>query len=139
MGLIGRDLDKGDGRMAGWRRPAILGALLVFAAAGSGWAQEAGTSSGRGLRVSWTVDPPRNGFRAVCGFVYNEQYSQVRNVRLNIDRLDSSGRVISTRTSQVTGDVAPSGRNPFCALAEDGAAKYTIRVLDVEPGFGGGQ
>lgn len=33
--------------------------------------------------------------------------------------------------------VAPSGRNPFCVMAVDGAAKYSVRVLDVESRFGG--
>ncbi len=125
--------------MVGWGRLAITGALLILAGAGAGWAEDSGSASGLGLRVNWTVDPPRNGFRAVCGFVYNDQYAQVRNVRLNIDGRDSTGRVVSSRTGQVMGDVAPSGRNPFCVMAADGAAKYSVRVLDVEPGFGGGQ
>jgi hypothetical protein len=58
-------------------------------------------------------------------------------VRLNIDGQDATGRVVSSRTGQVMGDVAPSGRNPFCLMAVDGAVKYSVRVLDVEPGFGG--
>ncbi|HET7876222.1 MAG TPA: hypothetical protein VFN71_11950, partial [Methylomirabilota bacterium] len=63
----------------------------------------------------------------------------VRDVRLLIEGRDASGRVVSSRAGQVVGDVAPSGRIPFCLMAEAGAAQYSVRLLDARSAPAGGQ
>jgi hypothetical protein len=125
-----------------WRR--ALFALMLAAAvstvvsgralAGS-YAQE---TLDRYFRVEFSVSP-RSPRVTIDGYVYNQHpgYTADR-VRLSIERLDASGKVVGTSTTWVLGGVPPSNRTYFSTKV-DPAAAYRVQVDSFEwTGRGGG-
>jgi len=51
--------------------PKLVGIWLILGASAVACAQSASAPSQENLRLSWTDDPMRGGWRAVCGNVYN--------------------------------------------------------------------
>jgi hypothetical protein len=116
-------------------------ALTLTAAAGAA-AQDfgAGTPESRYFRVDSAVAPGRHGPQ-VQGYVYNVYDAHAVRVRLRVEELDATGRVLETRTVLVPLDVPARGRAFFEAPAPAGTAAARVTVLSFEwasRGGGGG-
>ncbi|HEX9822531.1 MAG TPA: FxLYD domain-containing protein [Methylomirabilota bacterium] len=72
------------------------------------------------------------------GFVYNEAALLADRMRLSIEALDASGRVVGTTTTWVLGGVPPNNRAWFQAPVPP-AAMYRVEILSFDwVGRGGG-
>jgi len=115
-------------------------ALTLTAAAGAA-AQDfgAGTPESRYFRVDSAVAAGRHGPQ-VEGYVYNVYDAHAVRVRLRVEAVDATGRVLDTRTVLVPLDVPARGRAFFTAPAPTGAASARVSVLsfDWAPRGGGG-
>jgi hypothetical protein len=115
-------------------------ALTLTAAAGAA-AQDfgAGTPESRYFRVDSAVAPGRRGPQ-IQGYVYNVYDAHAVRVRLRMEALDASGRVLDTRTVFVPTDVPARGRAFFEAPAPAGTVSARVSVLNFEwaPRGGGG-
>jgi hypothetical protein len=125
-----------------WIRVVCL--LMLMAAASTVGAERARAANyapetlDRYFRIEFDVSPgsPR---ATIGGYVYNQHPGYVADrVRLSIERLDASGRVIGTSSTWVLGGVPPSNRTYFSAKVEP-AASYRVQVESFEwTGRGGG-
>jgi hypothetical protein len=70
--------------------PKLVGIWLILGASAGACAQSASAPSQENLRLSWTDDPMRGGWRAVCGNVYNSRHVPARNVRILVQGLGNS-------------------------------------------------
>jgi hypothetical protein len=117
-------------------------ALTLTAAAGAA-AQDsgfgAGTPESRYFRVDSAVAAGRHGPQ-VEGYVYNVYDAHALRVRLRVEELDATGRVLETRTVLVPLDVPARGRAFFTAPVATGTASARVSVLsfDWAPRGGGG-
>jgi len=72
------------------------------------------------------------------GYVYNDAHMMADRMRLSIDILDTSGRVVGTTTTWVLGGVPPNNRTWFSTPVPP-AARYQVEVLSFDwIGRGGG-
>ena len=99
----------------------------------------AGTPESRYFRVDSAVAAGRHGPQ-VEGYVYNVYDAHAVRVRLRVEELDATGRVLDTRTVLVPLDVPARGRAFFTAPAPAGTASARVSVLsfDWAPRGGGG-
>jgi len=94
--------------------PKLVGIWLILGASAGACAQSASAPSQENLRLSWTDDPMRGGWRAVCGNVYNSRHVPARNVRILVQGLGDSEQVLSTRERYLAAEVPAAGRSVFC-------------------------
>jgi len=98
---------------------AILATLLV---AGTAWAT---VSRGNGpFRIEWELTPKR----AIEGRVYNEYQAPVRRIRLLVEALDASDRVVDKKLGYVFGDVGPLSHHYFEVRELPAADHYRLSV-----------
>jgi len=107
---------------------AFMGLLALFSSTSQ--AQERVGASG--LRIAWEVDAPAQGFRAVCGRVFNDGPVDARRVRVRVEGLDERGGVITRRDGDVLGQVSSRGLGRFCLTMAAGAADYRVTILNAE-------
>jgi hypothetical protein len=115
--------------------PKLVGIWLILGASAVACAQSASAPSQENLRLSWTDDPMRGGWRAVCGNVYNSRHVPARNVRILVQGLGDSEQVLSTRERYLAAEVPAAGRSVFCLPMPAGAAAYRVIVLSADWGF----
>src|SRR4030095_13035844 len=97
-------------------RTALLTALMILVGASRVWAQlYTPETIERDLRVGWQVGQNRKG-PTVDGYVYNTAMRTAEHMRLKIDQLDGSGRVLGSTNAVVLGTVPPDGRASFRGL-----------------------
>ena len=77
------------------------------------------------FRVEWQAGQNRKG-PVVEGYVYNKAMRGADHMRLKIDQLDGSGRVLGTTTAVVLGTVPLDGRAYFSAPVPP-AASYRVQ------------
>lgn len=107
--------------------PAVLAALLIYA--GAVMAQVQTRSVDGDLRVEGTGSEDRRGRPVVSGYVYNQRAgSYAVTVRLLVEALDASGRMVGSTSGYVLGDVPPSNRSYFEIEAPAKAASYRITI-----------
>jgi hypothetical protein len=107
-------------------RIALLTALVVLVGAGRIWAQlYAPETIEQDFRVDWQVGQNRKG-PMIEGYVYNKAMRTAEHMRLKIDQLDGSGRVLGTTTAVVLGTVPLDGRAYFSASVPP-AASYRVQ------------
>lgn len=114
-----------------------IGLILGVSAVASAQALSAAPEGN--LRLSWTDDPMRGGWRAICGSVYNTRHVSARNVRIQVQGLGEADQVISTRERYLTADVPAASRSVFCLPMPAGATAYRVTVLTADWGFAEGQ
>jgi hypothetical protein len=103
--------------------------LLICLSVGAVRAQVQTRSPDRDLRVEWAASEDRRGRSVVSGYVYNQRAgSYAVSVRLLVEGLDGSGRVIGSTTGYVLGDVPPSNRSYFDIRAPAKAASYRVTI-----------
>jgi hypothetical protein len=93
-------------------RRSVLLALTALLCGAPAHAQEPGGPQPQSFRIEWARLPPtmRPG---VEGYVYNDSRWRVTNVRLRVQVLDGSGRVVRESVAAVWGNVVPHGRAFF--------------------------
>jgi hypothetical protein len=113
----------------------LLGMGLILGVGAVASAQEPGAGSNGSLRVAWTDGPMGDGWRAICGSVYNDRGVPARNVRIEVQGLGETGQLISRRERYLTADVPAASRSVFCLPMAAGAAAYRVTVLGADWGF----
>ena len=120
-----------------WRRiTALTVAALLTGAVGVSAQIYTPESLERYFRLEWEVTRGRKGPK-VEGYVYNQAMRTAEHMRLQIERLDASAKVVGSSTVWVFGTVRPDGRAYFSASVPD-AASYRVQVLEFDWTCGGG-
>jgi len=123
-----------------WRRiTALTVAALLTGAVGVSAQIYTPESLERYFRLEWEVTRGRKGPK-VEGYVYNQAMRTAEHMRLQIERLDASAKVVGSSTVWVFGTVRPDGRAYFSASVPE-AASYRVQVLSFDwksDGGGGG-
>ena len=91
----------------------------------------------RYFAIEWqTTSGPRGPM--LEGYVHNRSHMIADRMRLSIDLLDASGKVVGTRTTWVLGGVPPDNRTWFSTPVPQ-AASYQVEILSFDwIGRGGG-
>ena len=89
----------------------------------------------RYFRLEWEVTRGRKG-PAIEGYVYNNGPRSVEHMRLQIERLDTSGKVVGSSTVWVLGSIPMDGRAYFGVSVPD-ATSYRVQVLSFDWTRGG--
>ena len=97
----------------------------------------ANTPEARYFRIDSTLGAGRHGPQ-IDGYVYNLYDAHALRVRLNLDAMDASGRLLERRVVFVPLDVPPHGRALFQARVPEGTASARVSVLSFEWGARGG-
>jgi hypothetical protein len=117
-------------------RTALLTALMILVGASRVWAQlYTPETIEQDFRVEWQVGQNRKG-PTVDGYVYNTAMRTAEHMRLKIDQLDGSGRVLGTTTAVVLGTVPLDGRAYFSASVPP-AASYRVQPYSWDWSGGG--
>ena len=105
-------------------RVIVLGALLLLAAG------RARADSGEDQRFHMEWEPRLIGgsAAAVQGYVENRSAMRVGDMRLRVDSVDASGRVIGQSFGWVIGDVPAGGRGFFVIRVDVPGSTYRISV-----------
>jgi len=119
------------------RITALTVAALLTAAPGVSAQLYAPQSLERYFRLEWEVTRGRKG-PAIEGYVYNQAVWTAGRMRLQIDRLDASGKVVGSSTVWVLGQVRTDSRAFFTASVPE-AASYRVQVLSFDWTGRGGQ
>jgi hypothetical protein len=124
-------------------RATVAAIALTLTAVTGAAAQEsnfgAGTPESRYFRTEAAAATGRGGPQ-VEGYVYNVYEAHAVRVRLDVEALDASGRLLERRTAYVPLDVPPHGRAFFRVGAPAGttAARVTVQSFEWAPRGGGG-
>ena len=108
--------------------PLALALLLLGPAVN---AQEPGRPQPHSFRIEWARLPPtmRPG---VEGYVYNDSRWRVTNVRLRVQAMDGSGRVVRESVAPVWGNVVPRERAFFTLPALADGESYELAVVSFD-------
>lgn len=87
---------------------------------------------GPSLRLRWEADPARGGVQAGGGEALNDGRPAAQGVRLRVEQLDASGRVINRREMTILGEVPADGRSYFCVPEPAGEAMYRQTVTGAD-------
>src|SRR6266849_10164213 len=118
------------------RITALTVAALLTGAAGVSAQIYAPQSLERYFRLEWQVTHGRKG-PGIEGYIYNQAMRSAERMRLQIERLDASGKVVGSSTVWVLGTVPMDSRTYFSASVPD-AASYRVQVLSFDWTCGGG-
>ena len=112
------------------RIAAFTVAALLTSAAGVSAQDYAPQSLERYFRLEWEVTRGRKG-PAIEGYVYNAAMRPADRMRLQIERLDASGKIVGSTTIWVFGGVPVNSRAYFSASVPD-ATSYRVQVLSFD-------
>lgn len=76
------------------------------------------------LHVNWTVTPSQT----IEGRVYNDFHASITQIRVLVEALDASNRVVSTKFGYVFGTLAPSDSRYFDVRNVPPADHYRVVV-----------
>ena len=112
--------------MRGYFGAAVLVLLLALSvpASAQNFAPE---SLDRWFRLEWTAGTGAKGPQ-LSGYVYNTTNRRAARMRLAIDGLDPSGKIVAHTETWVLGSVPPNNRSYFHAPVPP-AAEYRVAVL----------
>src|SRR5262245_1340502 len=123
------------------RRHLLTAGLLVLAGAGGAGAMiESPSGIDLRLRLEWELAHTPGGRPEVRGYIYNSYMRAANNVRLLVETLDESGRVVESTYGFVFGIVPVFSRAPFNVPLKTTGASYRLSVtsFDWRDGGGGG-
>lgn len=112
----------------------VLAIGLAVALAGAAEAETDGATAEGDLRVSWSDTAMADGWRSVCGDVWNEAQVPARGIVIRIVGLESAGRTVSTRDHYLLSGVPAGSRAVFCVPMPAGASSYNVTVLRADWG-----
>jgi hypothetical protein len=103
-------------------KQTILAFLVVVLGAGMAWAV---VSRGNGpFTINWEVTPKRT----IEGRVYNEYHNPMMRIRLLVEALDASDRVVDKTFGDVFGVVGPLSDRYFVVSKLPPADHYRVSV-----------
>ena len=110
------------------RAIVVLGvASLVTAGFGGTRALAVAATPVTELRVEWET-VARGAGAVVRGYVYNERRLRVENVRLRIEQIDASARIVATRATWVPGTLSSGDRRYFETAVPGAGAAYRVSI-----------
>src|SRR2546428_426965 len=118
------------------RITALTVAALLTGAVGVSAEIYAPESLERYFRLEWEVTRGRKG-PGIEGYVYNQAMRTAEHMRLQIERLDATGKVVGSSTAWVFGTIRVDGRAYFNASVPE-ASNYRVQVLSFDWTCGGG-
>ena len=120
------------------RARTILGAVLLALTAGSA-VEAVNSPSGIDprLRLEWEAGQSKSGRGEINGYIYNDYGRAAINVRLLVETVDASDRVIDRAVGFVFGVVPVFNRSPFVVPVKTPGASYRITVTSFEWRDGG--
>jgi hypothetical protein len=108
---------------------ALLVSLLLASTTHAGPNYAPG-SLDRYFTIEWqTTSGPRGP--VLQGYVHNRAHMMADRMRLSIDLIDASGKVVGTHTTWVLGGVPPDNRTWFSTPVPP-AARYHVEVLSFD-------
>jgi hypothetical protein len=102
-------------------------AMAMVVASRVALAQGQGVPAGPGFRIESEAKGGPRGL-AVSGYVYNDSIYRLTNVRLRVEVLDDTGRVIEQSTGWVFGDLPQEGRAYFFVPVPVRGTSYRVVV-----------
>ena len=115
---------------------AVLASVLLASTALAGPNYAPGSLDAY-FTIEWQTTTGARG-PVLEGFVHNRAHMMADRMRLSIDLLDGSGKVVGTRTTWVLGGVPPGNRTWFSTPVPP-AARYQVEILSFDwIGRGGG-
>jgi hypothetical protein len=118
---------------------SVVAGLMIIPALAStlAWGEGFADASAWPFRVTW--EPRTSAPRpSIEGYVYNDSFYWMDNVRLRIEGLDAAQRTISERYVWAPGTIPPSNRIYFTTESVPGAASYRVSVASYQLRTGGG-
>ncbi len=109
------------------RRWIVLAMVAVVVAPHAACAQGEGVPAGPGFRVESEAKGGPRGW-IVSGYVYNDSIYRLTNVRLRVDVLDDSGRIIEHGMGWVFGDLPQGDRAYFVVPVPVKGTSYRVTV-----------
>jgi len=111
---------------------AALLAPLLLASTALGSSTYAPGSLDAYFTIDWKLVPGPRG-STIEGFVYNRANQPTDRMRLSIEALDATGRIVGRSTTWVMGGVPPNNRTWFTTPAPaTGAASYRLEILSFD-------
>ncbi|HEV8585103.1 MAG TPA: FxLYD domain-containing protein [Methylomirabilota bacterium] len=110
-------------------------ALLLCLVAGAG-AALAQSDADRYFGLEW-AGGERRGRPNVSGYIVNQYRIRATNIRLLVESLDASGKVLATNTGYVS-DVPAGGRVYFETSVKEKAPRYRVTIVSWDWREGGG-
>ncbi len=114
--------------------PFTVSMLLLLGSAAA--AQAPTVTESRGLRIQWTVEPQTRDFNAVCGQIFNDQRTSVKNVGLMVEGADGD-RVTFRNIPNIAREIVGQSGSQFCGTVLK-AASYRVIVTSVDWEIAGG-
>jgi hypothetical protein len=108
---------------------ALLASLLLTSTALAGPNYAPG-SLDRYFRLEWQAGSGARG-PVLEGYIYNDYAMMADRMRLSVEALDASGKVVATRYTWVLGGVPPLNRTWFSTPVPP-AASYRVEVLSFD-------
>ncbi len=106
------------------RTLVVLGALAVFALSMPAQGQVSdGDSADRWLKIDWQADRT-----TISGRIYNQYVSAADKVKILVEALDASGRVIDKRYEWVGGTIPALANRYFAVSKLPAADHYRVTV-----------
>jgi hypothetical protein len=107
--------------------------VVVLLMSGPALAQESYGVYGadRFFKLEWSAGE-RKGHPVVSGYIFNDYGFAARDVRLRVEALDASGKVVATTIGSVPFIVTPGTRAPFEVPVPQRAASYRVTVLSFD-------
>jgi hypothetical protein len=120
-------------RRIGWSRVLALGALLGLATPDVALASELSPLMlgwEQYFTVTWEA-VQRRGRQEVAGYIHNRSPYRVGNVRVLVDSVDDTGRIVDQRVSWVLGELGADSRLYFQVAAPAGP-RYRVSVFSYD-------
>ena len=104
-----------------------VGGLLLLSVAPGAWAQNQ-VEVARQLRVEWERGSDKWGPPRLVGYVYNDSTFRIGSVRLRVETLDSSDRVIGETLAWIYVNVPARDRAYFSVRRPSGGEVFRLTV-----------
>jgi hypothetical protein len=82
----------------------------------------------RWFRLEWTVSGEAAGPRRVTGWIHNDYGTSAGEVRLLVEALDRSGKIVERRYQWIPGSLPPLSRTYFDVSGLPAADSYRVSV-----------
>jgi hypothetical protein len=89
------------------------------------------------LRFEYEVGRTRHGQPEIQGYIYNDFGFPANNVRMIVETLDDSGKVVARAYGYVFGSVPAFNRTPFNVPLQTAGASYRLTVTSFDWRGGG--
>ena len=113
-------------------RALYVAALVLSLAVGVVAAQTSPSVTDSGLRLEWDARTAQSGGAVISGYIYNDNRQPAIKVRLLVEAIDGTDRVIDRAVGFVVGAVPVSGRSYWVVPLPVSGARYRVTVAFFE-------